>query len=396
MAKFLLAWELGRGSGHLVRMLPIIDELLQRGHQVYAAVKDIARAKEILPVGKIDLTRAPVLDKPIKEIQPALTFAHVLHNVGFNDVGELRQRVNEWLHIYRQIQPDVIIFDHSPTALLASRAIQTRRVLLGSGFFCPPDCSPLPNLRPWIKAAMPQVLADEQRVLQLMNTILNELQLPPLDRITQLYSEADKTCLTTFKELDHYRERTDARYWGAWTKAPGGEIPQWPAVEGKKIYAYLKPFPGLSDLLALLAELNQSTIISCDGIDPSIQRRFQSPNIRFSNHRLDLERVGQECDLGILNGNHGTTISLLLAGKPSFHVPITLEQAMLADAVRRMGAGLAASFDRPAEVNQRLRRMLLTTAFQESAINFQQRYATFQPQQSQAEMVSEIERLAIA
>lgn len=152
--------------------------------------------------------------------------------------------------------------------------------------------------------------------------------------------------------------------------------------------------PGLTQLLSLLRTLNQPTLVSCDGIDNSIQRRCAAPNIRFDDHRIDLEIVGRECDLGILNGNHGTTIALLMAGKPSFHVPITLEQAMLADAVRRMGAGLAASASRPAEVTDRLTRMLLTDTYAQAALRFQERHAWFDPKAQQEELLEKIEQLA--
>ena len=394
MATFLLAWELGRGSGHLVRMLPIANGLARRGHRVCAAAKDLPRAQAILPSELLTLIRAPVASNPVREIRPALTFAHVLNNVGFHDVNDLRQRVMEWRLIYSNIRPDVVVFDHSPTALLAARGIPAHRVLLGSGFFCPPDRSPLPNLRPWIETDPARLIAQERFVLDNINALLGELGQAPLDRITQLYSEVEGNFLTTFQELDHYRDRPEVRYWGAWTKT-AGEKPQWPAGAGKRIFAYLKPFEGLMHLLSLLRTLNQPTLVSCDGIDSSIQRTCAAPNIRFDDHRINLEIVGRECDLGILNGNHGTTIALLLAGKPSFHVPITLEQAMLADAVRRMGAGLAASASRPAEVADRLKRMLLTDTYTQAALRFRERYTQFDPQGQQEELVDRIEQLAI-
>jgi hypothetical protein len=394
MATFLLAWELGRGSGHLVRLLPIAEGLTRRGHQVFAAVKDLPRAQAILPTSLLTLIAAPLSSDRVSEIEPALTFAHVLHNVGFGDLDRLRQLTTRWRTVFEETRPDLIAFDHSPTALLAARGLPTRRVLLGSGFFCPPDRSPLPNLRPWIKANASQLIDQERLVLDQMNTILRELGQSPLDRITQLYSDVDENFLTTLKELDHYRDRPQSQYWGAWTKTRG-EIPIWPNCPGKRIYGYLKPFDGLTHLLTLLRALNHPTLIHCDGVDISIQREFGRGNLRFAKDRLDLETVGRECDLGILNGNHGTTIALLLAGKPTFQVPITLEQAMLADAVRRMGAGLAASSSRRTEVTDRLKRMLLTDTYSRAAKGFKARYADFDALRQQENMLNRIEWLAM-
>lgn len=37
-----------------------------------------------------------------------------------------------------RVEPDAVVFDHSPTALLAAKARTFRKTLLGSGFICPP------------------------------------------------------------------------------------------------------------------------------------------------------------------------------------------------------------------------------------------------------------------
>jgi UDP:flavonoid glycosyltransferase YjiC (YdhE family) len=180
---------------------------------------------------------------------------------------------------------------------------------------------------------------------------------------------------------------------GAWTKVHGIP-PKWPAIPGKRIYAYLKPFSGLAHLLSLLRELEHSTLVCCDGIDVPTQQRFASRNLRFENDRLDMEMVARECDLGVLNGNHGTTVALLMAAKPSFHVPITFEQALLGDAVRRTGAGLAASAIRPGEVRERLRRMLNDDGYARAAARFRQRHADFDANEQQLKIITRIEKLA--
>ena len=40
MSRILLAWELGAASGHLARLRPIVEVLLERGHQVALAAQN--------------------------------------------------------------------------------------------------------------------------------------------------------------------------------------------------------------------------------------------------------------------------------------------------------------------------------------------------------------------
>jgi len=393
MARVLLAWELGGGIGHLVRLLPVAAALVKRGHRVFAAVKDLLRAQAVLGQETVSYLQAPTRARPVaNHIERPLNFAHILHNIGFDDPGELRVMSEAWRNLYALVEPDLVVFDHSPTALLAARGLEIKRIVVGSGFFCPPDAHPLPNLRPWLTVDADRLRADEERIFGRMNRLLAGWGQDPLERILQLYSQVDETILTTFSELDHYPQRRGARYWGAWTRLAGKQ-PQWPDGQGKKVYAYLKQFPGLVPLLKLLKESGHPTIIYMSSVPGELREALKSPTLRSETEPLNLDAVGRQCDLAILNGGHGTTISMLMAGKPTMQIPIYLEQVILTNRVVEFGAGLGATNNRPEYFPGTFRKLLDWDRYSQAARQFASRYADFDPEQQTNRIVDRMEEI---
>ena len=407
MASILFAWELGGGLGHVMQLRPLAEGLIRRGHRVVLALRDLSRAQRVFGREGVEFLQAPV--KTYAEQNPfalPMTFAHTLHNMGFSSAQELWTMTQAWSGLYDYVRPRMIIFDHAPTALLAARGLAVKRVVIGSGFCIPVDESPLPNLRRWIKVDAWKLRVDEQGVLDRMNQVLAERKQPALERITQLYSQVDETLLLTYRELDHYPNRQEqagqvrsgedgpvpVKYWGAWTKSEG-KRPQWPGGSGPKIYAYLKDFPALPELLGALKELGNPAIVLVDGIAREVVERFRCEHIAFSREAMDMGAVASECDLAILNAGHGTTAAMLLAGKPILQIPIYLEQAMLAEAVRRMGAGLCASNRNGAQIVERLREMLGTERYRARAAEFAARYARLDAAEAKKEMTGMIDDL---
>ncbi|NJO32674.1 MAG: hypothetical protein HC869_05580 [Rhodospirillales bacterium] len=119
-----------------------------------------------------------------------------------------------------------------------------------------------------------------------------------------------------------------------------GVPPRWPKAGGKRIFGYLKPNPHLPEILKGLIRLRLPTIVFVPGIPSESCPGFSTNLMRVVSEPLDMQRVAQECDVAITHGGHGTTVDMLLAGKPLLVLPQQLEQRLTAQNLQRIGAGI--------------------------------------------------------
>jgi predicted O-methyltransferase YrrM len=403
MATVLLAWDFGGGYGHAARIVRLAKELRVAGHHVVIAARELPRVTELCDKAHFALLQAPRARSHNCVAVPR-TFAHVLWNAGYGDAAVLQARSESWTKLLDSVNPDLIVFDHAPTALLAARGRNVRRVVIGTGFSCPPDCEPLPDLRPWLPPMRQQLLLEERHVLGRINQVLTRRGVATLERVSQLYAEVDDTFLTTLPEFDHYPTRAvlcashsssgraDLRYRGPWP-SPGGEPPVWPAGGGKRIYAYLSPSPQLSKVLQALALAGCSTIVfGC--LDPAIRERYSAPNICFEARLLDPRQAAAECDIAVLNGGQATTIGCHLAGKPILHVPMFLEQALNAMCSVQLGAGLMAFPGGQDRTVEQITELLTDPRYAEAARRFANKYRNLSAESEIANAVARLNELA--
>lgn len=395
MATILLAWELGAGTGHCVNMHPIAEGLIARGHEVWFAARDLATARRIFGETPVNYLPAPFLlrgQRPFVE-RPE-TFAQILHSVGFDDDLRLRSLTQAWQSLFRLVQPDAIVCEHAPTALLASRWSEMRRFVIGTGFFSPPDCSPLPNIRP---GASPEVSLEaqscERAILKLMNGLLQEGQCPPLDRLAQLYADVDANFLLTLPELEHYPQRdSEAEYYGSWLPR-GGIEPVW-RTERPRIFAYLQPpsanWP-LEQAISALRETNCDVLCYVPGMNDSWRASHETEQLRLLDGPLDLQGIA--CHVAMHNGNAGTAFSLLLAGIPQVLIPLHLEQAVLSERVVHLGAGLAMRPSAASRIGTHLHTVFTSESMKAAAVTFARRHASLDLLAQQCAIVNRIEAL---
>lgn len=388
-----MTWELGAGYGHMAPLMALARPLQAAGHELAFAVRNPSVAETLLQG-----TGTPVYQAPANLQVPGglvlHSFPQILLNTCFNRSDEIAVRVRAWRELFERARPDLLLCDHSPTALLAARCAGIKAVGIGYGFVMPPDMSPLPNLRPWDNASEASLAQDEARLLDILNSALKELGAPSLDYPAQLYGGSQT--LFSFRELDNYAAyRRDAEYLGP-LYLSGGRSPAWPAIPGKRIFAYIRPFKTQPALLEALRQSGQPTLVHAPDIAPELLQRYSGGNLLFSPEPLDVDAVAAQCDLAILHGGHGTLARMLQAGKPLLLLPLHLEMLINASSVLKLGAGLAAPQLHPEGMKLKLTRLLEEPGFTAAARQFAERYAGMDVENVPLRFLPHIDRLLAA
>ena len=170
----------------MVPLRVLADELRSRGHRVVIAARDITRAYGVFQD---------------TAWEPPYNFAQLLYNSGFDDCVRLTALVRAWIRLFELLRPDLVVLDHSPTALLALRAWKAKRILFGVGFSIPVCETPLRSIRQFPPPDIDRMFQDEQRVLRTINEVLSCLQCAPIASVAQLFAEVEDRFLTTYREL---------------------------------------------------------------------------------------------------------------------------------------------------------------------------------------------------
>ena len=393
MSRILLTWELGQGLGHLMNLRPLVMELAARRHRLFLATRDLSQVERVFAGHEFTLLPAPWNCRRVRKIEPAVTYADLLFNVGFGDRMALKSHIQAWQSLFAFVQPELMICDHSPTALLAARFSRFPVATAGSGFLCPIDESPLRPLRDVPADQRQAAYEREHRLLGDINLILEAQSLPPIERVTQLYhTNRIKNFLLTFPELDHFAGRPHGDYRGAWPFGLAGD-PFERKDRGPHIFAYLKPFPTLKDLLASLAVSSFSVTAYIDGWSEAEVSRFASNRLTFVSGPIDMRQAAERCDAALINANHGTCLAMLLSGKPLVQLPIFLEQAILAAVTDRLGVSVTASLNDVPGILRAVDLAITDHRFRLAASVFANRYQGYQFEKSIQQLIDSMEGL---
>ena len=394
MSRFLLAWELGSGIGHLGRLAPLAQALRARGHEVTLAVKDLSGMGNVTALDGFRVLQAPVWLKTADNAEPPRSYAEILARFGYADPGGLGGLVRAWCDIVALVKPALIVADHAPTALLAARIAGLPRVTYGSGFFLPPRVYPLPNMRPWLEIPAALLAAGEDELLAGVNRVMSTLHAPPLAMLADVLA-ADADFLMTFRELDHYRGRRDGEYLGVVSSEGADPPPAWPAGTGKKILVYLHgDYREMDAILGAFNALSARAMIFAPGIASATIGKFRSSRMVFSDRPLALAAMGRQCDAVVCHGGLATSVAALRAGSPVLLLPLHLEQFLISQNIESMGAGLLINPDLPnPDTAGVLRRLLKESSFRARALDFADQYGDYDPARAVQDIVTRCETI---
>jgi hypothetical protein len=320
----------------------IAYELKRRNHKVIAAVKNVRTAERHLAKIGVEFIQAPVwLGRTDLQGQSAVNYAELLIMVGYFNINQVAGQIRSWIHLLERIKPDIVLANHSPSVLLASRITGTKAMTVGTGFHSPPTVSPMPSLQPYVNIPNGRLSTSENKVLNTINQAICKCGGIPLTKLSDIFKSCSHYFLT-LPEADHYGFRNNTRYWGVIQSSLNTAEPTWPKGDGPKVYVYMqhhsRPY---QSLMESLQSLGWPSIIVSRNIDDMKIKSFISPNLTFSNELLNLEAVARHVDVVVTNCNHGTTVEMLQRGCRQLVIPLQTEQSMLAHRLSNQGLVMA-------------------------------------------------------
>ncbi len=150
MSNITFCWELGAGYGHLASIAPLAQSLTSRGHTLSALLRDTRSADKFLDIAAINSQQAPHWISTKKYRSPTISYADILNRCGYDSTESLLPLVQQWRDKFNADATELIIADHSPTALIAARTLKLPAALSGTGFSSAPPVYPLPSITPWL------------------------------------------------------------------------------------------------------------------------------------------------------------------------------------------------------------------------------------------------------
>lgn len=365
MTRILLCWELGADFQHLLTLQSVVRFYHGRGHEVWLAARDVSVLKRLFSDTQINIVAAPYTDSSAElgiTKQAPRSYSDLLRRCGFHHPDALSGLVGAWRNLFSFIKPDLILCDHSPVALLASRGLlkggsfvkesqkdqikqsaYVAKVSVGSPFSVPDDNNPA-GVFFTTDLAKPEIARYEKDLVKVVNRVCLEFSIAGIINLADLLGDFDKCIFQTYSELDHYGYRSaEQRHKTVYT---GTIVPEFsnpaifPHFKGPKIYCHIKGTLETEVLLKTLQAIECSAIVLTDGIPDSIINAHRSRHILYVDKPVNMKDVLSKASFAILNGGINSVSLFMKAGIPVALFPLHIEQFLMSKRVEALNAGV--------------------------------------------------------
>lgn len=327
----LLAWELGSGLGHVMRLLRLSARISRHRLRLMVAARDPIAAQMLAAHG-IEVVQAPVWPSGSSSSGPqsSASMADSLGSCGFADEQTLRTLLSAWDRMLTSIEPDLVVADYAPAAALAARG-RVPLILVGTGFTLPPD-----NMKtfPLLHQASPPIW-PEATILDCVNRALKTIGSEPIERLPQIFA-GNYRSVQTFALLDPYRScRTEP--------ADGPVVKLMPTARQSSadtIFAYLRHHRhlGPAALEALLPFAKRLRIFA-PGISEGQLAGLAIRGAKIESSPPPLASVLASTCLLVHLGGANAACEAIAAGVPQLVLSVDIEKELNGRAIEQAGIG---------------------------------------------------------
>ncbi|NIA72029.1 glycosyltransferase family 1 protein [Pelagibius litoralis] len=333
MAKILVGYELGAGHGHVHRLMPVVHALEAEGHEVIFFLRNIkenavllARERRpILPVPDL-VQRIPGVANPA----PMGTYLDIMCHSGFYRRQTLHAGMLAWCGLIDQVDPDLVICDHSPVCLLACFQ-QRPAVQVADGFTLPPAEG---DVFPFFRKGRKH-LVDPAHVLRVMQYVQQQNGRPVPQSVTEPFRTAGRL-ICTLPELDPY---TTLRQDPVIGPVEGLQQPQ--ALPGKPhFFAYVSlEHKKTKAFLRGLRASSMSGEVFARGMTDEVAKALTRPGLTVHREPQPMTDIIARATMIIHHGGNGTCCAALSGGRVQLTLPTHMEARLSSDALSNLGVG---------------------------------------------------------
>lgn len=386
MKTIFFAWEMGANYGHIASIAPVARALKVMGHRCVIASQTVLTAFQTYDP-PFDMILAAPISRKRRIAAPTLTYPQLCKDGGFDDATELAALTGSWLSLIDLVQPDILVTEHAPVALLAAAIAKLPCAQLGSGFIVPPRSKPMAAMWPMAVTDQAARTAADAEVEQVLAAACLQLGHPGFDSFEALLASSEDY-VQSWPELDHYGPQAGRYYYGPMLGFEGAAKQPWPEGSGHRLFAYL---PGdVQDRDAMIDAL-------CHLRLPTILHGGEAPtdlpaHIKFSAAAVNIAQMGTEADIFINHGGHGTVAAALRYNRPQVLLPSTFERSILAYRAVQAGIACVPQHAQPnaAQLATLVERTAANTTLATSCGYIAKRYANYDPHVAAQELAEDL------
>lgn len=324
----VFAWEIGSGFGHLTTIAEVGQALLRQHFKIAAIVPARTPGRNILEPLGFEVFDAPEHDAPLRNLPISINYAANLLRNGYWHAETVSRRLSDWRGLLDRLRPDLLISEHAPVALLASRDASYLKAAAGNGFTLPPLTRPMPSLQPWFPSTESRLAREEEKLVNVLNAALTKAGLRPLNSVAALFEGVERF-LCIDPELDHYPTREHEHFLGA-IESPSGLPISIIDLSNAPVFVYLSAHNRfLKPLLMALRRRDIPTLAYIANGQKLADLEPAGSSIRYLTHLVDLPEIAAHCRLAVIHGGTLSASLFLKHGVKLLICPQDLEKALL-------------------------------------------------------------------